>query len=321
MRSATNVRPKYLAFAPFLLAAAAALSALPGQLGAQAGADDDRLGRWFPTERYFQAPFANPREVRFAPMIGSSDLLRLAGNPPERPPFDVADPGDDLSSDTQIAVAIGGHLPVWGGALWEGGGLTVGVETGVFARFRTEPPTKDLLGTDWIIGMPVHLAHGGFSGRFRFFHRSSHLGDETIDRSGARRFTFSHEAVDLLLAYRPHPYLRVYGGGEVVVSSFVGFFTPDESARPDDDGGVQGGFDFDWSPFLGGRLGLVGGLDLTAHSRTDWDARASVAGGPQLRMGGRDVKLLFRYDDGPSSLGQFFRSTEQFWGLELAVVW
>src|SRR4030095_2496611 len=48
----------------------------------------------------------------------------------------------------------------------------------------------------------------------RFYHQSSHLGDEfLLANSSVRRAHLSYEGADLRLAYEFWPGLRIYGGG------------------------------------------------------------------------------------------------------------
>lgn len=51
--------------------------------------------------------------------------------------------------------------------------------------------------------------------RLRLFHQSSHLGDEYMVHTNARRIDLTFQAVELLVATEMSPW-RVYGGGDYV---------------------------------------------------------------------------------------------------------
>lgn len=62
--------------------------------------------------------------------------------------------------------------------------------------------SDDLLNSDYLVGFPLSFRFGKFTGRFWFFHQSSHLGDELLLSGNApERINLSIEAVDLELAY------------------------------------------------------------------------------------------------------------------------
>jgi len=50
----------------------------------------------------------------------------------------------------------------------------------VFAQFNLDTPSFDLLNADYLVGPELTLRHGRWSGRVRFYHQSSHLGDEFL---------------------------------------------------------------------------------------------------------------------------------------------
>jgi Protein of unknown function (DUF1207) len=71
----------------------------------------------------------------------------------------------------------------------KGGAWEVGIQTDVFGLFDLDAPSTDLVDTDYLVGFPAYRARN-VSAMARFFHQSSHLGDEfasTTASSGSIR--------------------------------------------------------------------------------------------------------------------------------------
>ncbi|NLG63165.1 MAG: DUF1207 domain-containing protein [Candidatus Cloacimonetes bacterium] len=287
---------------------AAILACLPAAAHAQAG---DWL---LPRTRNFRHPIADPLAPRFGLGILTTDLLRARG--PERGPFMLTD-SVDAASDVQATAALGGTLPVALLGEWNGGSAVLAVEAAAFARFRIEYPSRDDLGTDWFISLPVEIRHGDWAGRIAIMHRSSHLGDEFMIASGAERIEFGHEAIELTAA-RMLGNTRVYGGGAWVFRSNTAYEMRTRGLGEHDRAELEVGAEHVW------RFGAVGeafaGVDVQAAERTDWRASVALAGGAGLTYGGRSIRLVVRYHDGVSRLGEFFLTDERFLGLDLVII-
>jgi hypothetical protein len=294
----------------------ACLSLVPSVAEAQTG--------WFPDRRAFEGPAADPLEPRVAGGIVFSDLLEVRpGVPDERPAFMLAEPAGDLESDLQATVALGGTMPLWGTDIGSGGALVVAPQLAVFARFRLEPASRDEAGTDWVVALPVEMRFNDLvSGRLRLVHRSAHLGDELLQDGGLLRLEFSIEAMDALIAVRPHPGLRLYGGGALIIRSQT-FRWVDRG-----DGTAAATVDFEDSFSLQGGAEAEGGgawrwrvaADWQAAQRSEWDGRLSAIAGVGRGVGGRALRLHARVQTGVSALGEFFRTDERLWGIELEFV-
>ena len=189
-----------------------ALLLLPG-VGLAQGVERDA---WFPDTEYFSRPTASVREPTFAVGVLWSDVLRGRTDPAERPPFDLQG-GSGLETDVQGEAALGGNVRIWQPAQWAGGGLTLGIQAGVFGRFRLEVSGNDLVASDWIVALPVEIARGPWSGRLSLQHWSTHIGDELLEQ-GVARIDFTTETLEALVAYGPGNF-RLYGGGSLVVRS------------------------------------------------------------------------------------------------------
>ncbi len=98
-------------------------------------------------------------------------------------------------------------------------GWQVGLLTGIFAQFNLDQKNAELMNTDFNVGIPLSWRSGNWSARLRYYHQSSHLGDEFLERNqgtGFRRLTISFEEVDGILSY-DYRWLRLYGGGGILV--------------------------------------------------------------------------------------------------------
>src|SRR3989441_12254527 len=73
--------------------------------------------------------------------------------------------------------------------------------------------TNDLINTDYLSGLPLAYRHGSWATRFRLYHQSSHLGDESLLHTNAQRVDLTFEAAELLVSKEVAQW-RVYGGGE-----------------------------------------------------------------------------------------------------------
>jgi hypothetical protein len=296
---------------------AAFLLSLPRALEAQVG--------WFPDRRAFDGPAADPLEPRVAGGLVFTDLLEVRpGVPYERPAFAIGEPAGDLESDLQATVALGGTVPLWGTRFGSDGAIVVAPQLAVFARFRLEPPSRDEAGSDWVVALPVEVRFDDrFSGRVRLMHRSAHLGDELMQAEGGPlRLEFSIEAVDGLVAFRPLPGARVYGGGTLILRSQTfrwvdrGDGTVAAIVDFDDSFEVQGGAEADGGGVWRWRLAA----DVRAAQRSEWDTRVAAIAGVGREVAGRELRLQARLQSGVSSLGEFFRTDETLWGIELEFV-
>ena len=269
---------------------------------------------WFPDRGHFTTPHASPREPVFSLRVLWSPVFRSRFDPAERPPFDFQ--GEEgLDTDLHGEAALGGSFRLWSPVHWDDGGVTAGIQAGVFGRFRLEVSSSDLVASDWVVAFPVEARWSAWSARLRLTHWSAHLGDEMIEMGGAERVDFTSETLDALVAYRVGG-VRLYGGGGAVTRSSLeneAHLGPDFS----DNALVQLGADFEWLPWSAGGFGLDGGLDWQSADRSDWAGQLSAVLGLTARDGDRSARLSGVFHDGPSPMGQFFLTDERYWGIEL----
>lgn len=267
---------------------------------------------WLPRVRYFSEPIADPHLSRFAGGIIHTTLFARNGPDEERADFDLR-----AERDIQAFASFGGTLPLWRVAQWEGGGLVLGFQAGIIARFRMNVSANDLVATDWIVAAPLEIARGRHSARLRILHWSAHLGDELISFRGAEPIVFSQEAAVVLLATSPVDWLRVYAGGTAVMRSTGIDDLPSGDVR--DRGEARVGAEVTFFPWLGDHAGLVAAMDWKRAERTEWRSQFSSLAGVAVGGEALNLRLVGRYFSGPSALGQFFRTHERYWGAEIAL--
>jgi hypothetical protein len=196
----------------------------------------------------------------------------------------------------------------WDGAR-PGDGWQVGLYAAFNSQFDLEENSFPLINTDYRVGLPVTYRSGDFSARARFFHQSSHLGDEfLLNFNTPERVDLSVEVIDFAVA-RDLGNWRPYAGAMYIVHR-----TPADLKR----GGVQAGVEYAGrnTVFLGGRL--VGGIDVRALEETDW--RAGVSAKVGLEYGRpapdrRGMKVMLEFFDGPAPFGQFYRDMMTYYGI------
>ena len=275
---------------------------------------------FLPRVHYFEPLTADPLEPRMSLALLQTNLFEHAVEGLERAPFTFPDP-EDSQSDVNAAVGIGGSIPLLHLKEWAGkGGVVASAQVGVFSRFRIEYPSRDDVGQDWFVGMPFEFAYEKWSGRFRIMHRSSHIGDELVETTGASRIEFGGEFADFLLAREIIGGTRLYGGGTWNFRSYTEVLPALRARDMHDTFQLQGGVEAKWMKWSNGRTGLIGALDWQSQQRTGWRSQFSLAGGLNAQKGdGQGTQLLLRYFHGPSSVGEFFLTRETFWSVEWVV--
>ncbi len=183
--------------------------------------------------------------------------------------------------------------------------LIVGVEAAVFARFGLQVLERELIASDWLFAVPLiwHRDRGWI--RLRYYHSSSHMGDEYSRRFDDPGINFSRDAGELLVFHRPLDVLGVYAAARYSVNVH-----PEESKR--------------WVVRTGGQLESRedgGTFRPFAAADVEWDEEAGGQPRVEVRVGAwipkvgkrRVFRLSLSLLTGPSPLGQFHGlSTTQF---------
>ncbi|MEP6891290.1 MAG: DUF1207 domain-containing protein, partial [Nitrospirota bacterium] len=185
---------------------------------------------------------------------------------------------------------------------------------GSSARLIWLSRTKTSSNADYTAGLLTSYGTRSFSSFLRVHHQSSHLGDEFILNSltPVNRINLSFEEIDLKLSYELSTWLRVYGGGGVLVDR-----DPKILGRGTSQFGAE--LTSTWT-LLGGKFRPVAYGDVQANERTSWTISRSVMAGVQFenaRIGDRKVQVLLEYFKGSSPNGQFFTHSTGWIGLGL----
>lgn len=248
-------------------------------------------GRFFPRGRLFEPLVADPRWPHF-----SASYQRFV---------------DDEELENTAAVSFGEAFGLvrWG-ALSDGC-WQLDFQAGVFALFDLDAESMDLINADYLVGIPLVYRNGGFAAMFRFYHQSSHLGDEFLLRSQIDRVNLSYEGIDLKFSYKFTSGLRLYAGGGYLLS-------PEPELDP-----LSGQLGVEYqapSSFWGTRP--IAAIDLQSREESGWRPDLSVRAGVQFESADKDnqrVQLLFEYFRGRNPNGQFYERTLEYFGIGLHV--
>ena len=213
----------------------------------------------------------------------------------------------DWENPTAFGPTIAGEVAISGTAALArvAGGpddaLVVGLEGAAFARFSFKVVTRELVNTDWVFAVPIVWHRGDHWLRLRYYHTSSHLGDEYQRRFGPSSVNFARDGADLTAYVRPGAaWARRIGLGAYGLA----FFSMNSHPEAERLWELRGGIELDpgagalWQPFLT--------ADVHGEEGAGWEPRVTVHAGIWLpRVHGRPARLALQLVTGPSPLGQF----------------
>ena len=264
---------------------------------------DERLGVvWFPRGDLFCSLISDPKgDGSFLSYVRGKSTSAF---------------GTDIGS-----VGIGDRLGIFrSNGPQVGEGVQLSLTGSVYAQFDLNAPSFDLINADYLIGLPLTFRRGKISSRLRFYHQSSHLGDEYILNNPVVRENLSFEAIEALVSGEQGP-LRAYAGGEVLFGA-----NPKAVETNLIHGGVevrQSGGLLPTGPLRNARL--IAGLDIKSVEILDWRVAWSARAGFEFGQGSDNEhrtkrwSLVGEYYDGPSPYGQFFREYVRYYGIGLRV--
>lgn len=221
------------------------------------------------------------------------------------------------------SVGFGETIVVYRGNAPFAGQWETGLQAGVFSIFDLDADSMDLINADYFVGLYGSYGLGPFQGMARFFHQSSHLGDEFLLRELSRlnRLNLSYESVDLKVSYYPLHGLfdsrfdravRVYGGAGYL------FDQEPSNLKP---WSTQAGVELQ-SPWalLHGHVRPVAAIDIQNRQENRWSTDISLRAGlafESFQVLDRRLMLLFEYFNGNSPNGQFYRNRVEYLGVGL----
>jgi len=207
------------------------------------------------------------------------------------------------------ATSFGETFPLFSGNAFGGRWIT-GIQAAVFAFFNLDADSMDLINADYWVGIPVAYRKENFSGLFRIFHQSSHLGDEYLLYNKIDRVNLSYEGIDVKFSYDIDKLFRVYAGTGYIIHKEPSGIDPLSA---------QFGMEYR-SPgtFLSNRVRPIAAVDMKTWEENDWDADISARLGLQLEnveSKNRKVQLMLEYFSGHSPHGQFYNRTIEYAGF------
>lgn len=179
------------------------------------------------------------------------------------------------------------------------------VAGGAFSRFDLEGNGNEFVEIHYRVALRLRARWRGVEARLSAYHASSHLGDEFLERTGREPISTSREGVELLLAARPLPAVRVYGGPGLVLRSTAAL----EEAT------LRAGAEWRPGDVRWGAFRPYASAEAHAWEEVGWEPMLSAEAG--LAFGGR-YRLALVAGAGPSRAEQFFRRDETLWGLSLS---
>lgn len=236
--------------------------------------------RWLPDRALMPDLIAGPRDP-----VTKTQVLLVTDNP------------NALEEGVEVEVALGTKVPVLHlGDISDRGGLIIGLEAGVFARFGLQVLHRELIATDWMFAVPFLWNLGDHWIRARYYHTSSHLGDEYSNRFEVQGVNFSRDALDALGRFQLLPALATYGG-----VSWAYNVHPEDSEHWTVRVGVeaQATGNARWVPYAT--------MDVQTERDNEWRPRLTAQVGiwlPEVR-GRRSLRFGAEFLSGPSPLGQF----------------
>jgi len=223
----------------------------------------------------------------------------------------------DFPNATNVAsVAYGGHYGLYRledivrQDTWQ-----ISFTAALFAQFNLDQPSDDLVNADYTFGFTLAHRHPPFSGRFRIYHQSSHLGDEVLLNHSLpvewRDINF--EALEILVSYDWERW-RIYGGGEYIVRQAEGTSMDPLMGRV--------GMEYRGANLTGRDMRFIGGLDLASRQELEWSIDTSLKVGFEIgkrEQEGRNMRILLGIYSGHIPYGQFYTEKASSYGLELAL--
>ena len=190
-----------------------------------------------------------------------------------------------------------------------------GMQAGVFSDFNLDTQSNNLINSDFTVAAYGSLRSGKFSAFGRFYHQSSHVGDEFLiaqyqQNTNFQRVNLSYEALDLKLSYEMPYGMRVYGGGGGLV---------DKDPTSLKTWNTEYGFEFR-SPWIMDLAAMrpIFAADIKNWQQNNWSSQISVRAGVEFdnaNVWGRKLQILAEYYDGNTPSGQFYQTKVQYAGI------
>lgn len=261
-------------------------------------ADVGERSETFPSDDVFRPLMADPKQPQFFALWQSQETKGTSG----RTNIGSVGIGENFGFYTKRQGCNG----------WQ-----ISLLTGIFAQFNLDTSNAALNNIDFNVGVPLTWRSGPWSARLRYYHQSSHLGDEFIAANpGFRSISLTFEEVDMIVSYDAMKWLRLYGGGAVMVNR-----DPTTIQRNQ----VQWGFEARTVMGQSQVFGLLSNpvffspvltADFKSVEEQGWHINTNLLAGVDMSRAGsfKRLRILFNFYNGYNPYGQFFYShkTESF---------
>jgi hypothetical protein len=247
----------------------------------------------FPIGELFKPLIADEHEPRFFASVR---------------PYRFEDADGSSYRTTIGATGFGTSFGLWRNDAKEpGNGWQLSISAAVFSQFDLEADSLDLINADYIVGFPLTFRHNRHSMRIRFYHQSSHLGDEFLINNNPERINFSYEALEVLYGYEIGRWRAYLGGGYALN------INPSDLERTVLTGGLE--FRSGASSKRAGQW--IAGLHVESLEHRDWETNWSFKGGYEFAASrpGQRMKILAEAYDGYTPHGQFYDSDATYYGI------
>jgi hypothetical protein len=255
---------------------------------------------WFPSDDLFRPLLADPRQPQFFALWQSTQSLK------ERTNANIGSIG--------VGENFGFYTRRTGCNGWQ-----ISLLTGIFAQFDLDASNAALINVDFNVGIPLTWRQGNWSARLRYYHQSSHIGDEFLGANpGFQSIGLQYEEVDMIVSYDFQRWLRLYGGGAVMVNRQPSRIDRNTlqwgfEARTPTPFGRSYGFGLLSNPILFTPMLTA---DFKSVEEQDWHVNTNLLMGFDMYRTGafKRLRILFNYYHGYNPYGQFFYSqkTESF---------
>ena len=216
-----------------------------------------------------------------------------------------------------IPVSIGDTIPFERGNWPDHWQWEAGMQADAFAYFNMDTVHSDLQNVDFMVGGYFAARHRNFSILVRYYHQSSHLGDEFLIANPAYyyglRQKISYEELNAIASMDLlHRTVRLYAG-----AGYLGDVAPSNLGHWRFHYGAEyhGAVFFHKGTCF---MSPVAGIDFKNWSENNYDTDISAVGGIELTNGKPDsskLQFLFEFYRGHSPYGQFFVDKIQYFGL------
>lgn len=189
-----------------------------------------------------------------------------------------------------------------------------GIQAGLFGIMDIGKKQSALINADYFMAIPFTYRSCAWSGLVKFYHLSSHLGDEfmlTNKGKNTKRINLSYEGIDSLLSYN-FDTVRLYGGGGYIVHKEPSYVKPLK---------FQIGAEYYASnTLINGMLRPVAGIDIKSEEQGRWYPGISCKVGVQMEnsmLMSNKIQLMLEFYSGKSIHGQFYRNKVRYVGIGL----